>query len=196
MNPAQEPQGAERDAVIAQFCSITGASTSTVSQPITPHHHLNTFTDSLQAEGLLPSADWDLQAAVDLFFEEPEDQDMPPPTDSTASSSQTPATSGMGGARTLGGDGVPSRPVPTSSAAPSSSTARRQQPPQRGGIRTLRDMQGGDHAGHGHGDDDDDEDRPQDFFAGGEKSGLAVQNPNAGPNARDQVNSILDRARR
>ncbi|KAK3066802.1 hypothetical protein LTS18_001490 [Coniosporium uncinatum] len=55
---------------------------------------------------------------------------------------------------------------------------------------------GGAHAGHGHDDDDDDEDRPQDFFAGGEKSGLAVQNPNAGPSARDQVNSILDRARR
>jgi UBX domain-containing protein 1 len=57
-------------------------------------------------------------------------------------------------------------------------------------MRTLRDLQGDSHAEHGH-DDDDDED--QDFFAGGEKSGLAVQNPG---NPRDEIESILDRARR
>ena len=43
--------------------------------------------------------------------------------------------------------------------------------------------------------DDDDSDEDQDFFAGGEKSGLAVQNPGSS-NPRDQINSILDRARR
>jgi hypothetical protein len=59
-------------------------------------------------------------------------------------------------------------------------------------MATIRDLQGDSHAGHGH-DDDDDED--QDFFAGGEKSGLAVQNPGAG-NPRDQIESMLDRARR
>jgi len=69
------------------------------------------------------------------------------------------------------------------------------------GLRTLKDLQsgGGSAGGHGHahseGDDDgDDDDENQDFFAGGEKSGLAVQNPNAA-NPRDQINNILKRAR-
>jgi UBX domain-containing protein 1 len=67
------------------------------------------------------------------------------------------------------------------------------------GARTLRDLQssGGGH-GHAHDDDDDDDDHAddenQDFFAGGEKSGLAVQNPNQS-NPRDQINNILKRAR-
>lgn len=56
---------------------------------------------------------------------------------------------------------------------------------------------GGGH-GHAHGDDSDDDDEHddenQDFFTGGEKSGLAVQNPNAA-NPRDQINNILKRAR-
>lgn len=59
-------------------------------------------------------------------------------------------------------------------------------------MRTLRDLQGDSHGGHGHDDDDDDD---QDFFAGGEKSGLAVQNP-GNNNPRDQIESMLDRARR
>jgi UBX domain-containing protein 1 len=48
--------------------------------------------------------------------------------------------------------------------------------------------------GGGAGGDSDDSD-DQDFFAGGEKSGLAVQNPGNG-NAQDQINTLLDRARR
>lgn len=101
-----------------------------------------------------------------------------------------------GGGRTLGGSGVPSRPVASSSTEPTVSTSRSgpqraAAPVQRGvaGARTLRDIQGDSHAGHGHDDDDDEED----FFAGGEKSGLAVTNPN---NPRDQIESMLDRARR
>ena len=61
-------------------------------------------------------------------------------------------------------------------------------------MRTLRDLQGdggGRGHGHAHGDDDDDENE-QDFFAGGEKSGLAVQNPN---NAQDHIRNIIERAR-
>lgn len=66
------------------------------------------------------------------------------------------------------------------------------------GARTLRDLQSSASGpGHGHdtseGEDNGDEDG-QDFFAGGEKSGLAVQNPNQS-NPRDQINNILKRAR-
>jgi len=108
-----------------------------------------------------------------------------------------------GGGRTLDGTYVP----PPAGAAASSSSAQpsssRQPPQSRGvaGARTLKDIQSGGAAagGHGHahsdGDSDDqDDDENQDFFAGGEKSGLAVQNPNAG-NPRDHINNILKRAR-
>lgn len=98
-----------------------------------------------------------------------------------------------GGGRTLGGAYVP----PTASSSSASQPAAR--PPQRGvaGLRTLGDLQpsGGGH-GHGHAHDDDgsDDDENHDFFTGGEKSGLAVQNPNQS-NPRDQINNILRRAR-
>jgi UBX domain-containing protein 1 len=104
-----------------------------------------------------------------------------------------------GGGRTLDGAYVP----PPAGASSSSSTpkpAASKPPALRGvaGARTLRDLQssGGGH-GHAHDDDDDDDDKDdenQDFFAGGEKSGLAVQNPNQA-NPRDQINNILKRAR-
>ena len=107
-----------------------------------------------------------------------------------------------GGGRTLGGDGVASRYVPpsASTAAGGSSSSSRQAAPRGGGrgagMATLRDLQGGSLAGHGHShDDDDDDDENQDMFAGGEKSGLAVQNPNSN-NPQDQVDRMLQRARR
>lgn len=64
--------------------------------------------------------------------------------------------------------------------------------------------QGQGHAGHGHAhddeDDDDDEDyepgeEPRDLFAGGEKSGLAVQDPSNRNDPRKVVNDILKKAR-
>jgi UBX domain-containing protein 1 len=109
---------------------------------------------------------------------------------------EQPAGLVMGGGRTLAGTSVPS----ASSSAQPPPTSGAQRNTQRGGMRTLKDLQGdGAHEGHGHGHgDDDDSDEEQDFFAGGEKSGLAVQNPNANPSssARDHINSILERAKR
>ena len=114
-----------------------------------------------------------------------------------------PPPTGAGGGRTLGGSYVPSSQAPAAASSSSSASrpaAGRGQPTQRGvaGARTLRDLQssGGGH-GHAHDYDDGDEgpdEENQDFFAGGEKSGLAVQNPNQS-NPRDQINSILKRAR-
>ena len=60
------------------------------------------------------------------------------------------------------------------------------------------------HAGHGHAHDDDDDDddddyepgkEPRDLFAGGEKSGLAVQDPGNKNDPRKVVNDILKKAR-
>jgi UBX domain-containing protein 1 len=112
---------------------------------------------------------------------------------------EAPAGLVMGGGRTLAGGSAPTASS-SSSGQPASTgrSAAAPPPPPRGGLRTLKDLQGeGGHAGHGHANDDDDDSADdQDFFAGGEKSGLAVQNPNAGATPRDQINSILDRARR
>lgn len=110
-----------------------------------------------------------------------------------------PAQQVPGGGRTLDGTYVPPTAGASSSSSQQPSTSR--QPAQRG-LRTLKDLQSGGGGGHGHGHSDGDgdsnedsqDDENQDFFTGGEKSGLAVHNPNAA-NPRDQINNILKRAR-
>ncbi|KAH7012352.1 Cdc48-dependent protein degradation adaptor protein-like protein [Macrophomina phaseolina] len=120
-------------------------------------------------------------------------QDEPQQEDSSAPAQAPP---GYTGPRTLSGAPAPAAAQPGSSRS-SSGGRGPQRGGARGGLRTLRDIQNeGASQGHAHSHDDDDEEEDQDFFAGGEKSGLAVQNPNSGPSARDQINSILDRARR
>ncbi|KAI4621200.1 uncharacterized protein J4E87_006828 [Alternaria ethzedia] len=176
----------DQDALIAQLASLTGL-------------------DPATAERYLNASNGDLTLAASLFFDESAEQQddaSEPDVDMAGDESNTDAPSvpqGAGGGRTLGGAYVPS-PAPEASRSSSQPAAARGQPAQRGvaGARTLRDLQssGGGH-GHAHDDDDDDEnpdDENQDFFAGGEKSGLAVQNPNQS-NPRDQINNILKRAR-
>ena len=87
----------------------------------------------------------------------------------------------MGG-RTLGGSAVPA-----SSAAESSSSARPAAPKKK--FATLGDFASGGGGGGGDSSDGDDTD-DHDFFAGGEKSGLAVQNPD------DLKKKILEKAHR
>lgn len=63
-------------------------------------------------------------------------------------------------------------------------------------LGDLRGSAGPSHAGHGHDDDDDDEDyvpsddENQNLYAGGEKSGLAVENPD------DLKKKIIERAKK
>lgn len=65
-------------------------------------------------------------------------------------------------------------------------------------FATLGDLSGGGgagHAGHSHGDDDDDDDddfepsddENPDLYTGGEKSGLAVENPNTADKLRKKI---------
>lgn len=108
------------------------------------------------------------------------------------------------GPRTLDG-----RPAPEAASAPTtrSTTATA---PRRGGIATLGSLSGSNRPGPGHGhghahDDDDDEDsddgqdfhegEPRDLFAGGEKSGLAVQDPARRHDPRKMVDDILKKAK-
>ena len=89
------------------------------------------------------------------------------------------------GGRTLGGASFP-QPIPTTSSAPAPSSIKA---PQKK-FATLGDFQGGAHSGHGHDDEDDsDYDEKQDLFAGGEKSALAVKNP------EDLKKKIITRAK-
>jgi UBX domain-containing protein 1 len=67
-------------------------------------------------------------------------------------------------------------------------------------LDSLNQGSTGGHAGHGHDDDDDsddedymDDEQPRDLFAGGEKSGLAVQDPRRN-DPRSLVNDIIKKA--
>lgn len=80
------------------------------------------------------------------------------------------------GGRTLGGAAPP----------PSSESSVRKAPRKK--FATLGDLSAGDAGAHDHSDDDSDE--AQDMFAGGEKSGLAVQNPD------DIKQKIIEKAKR
>lgn len=91
--------------------------------------------------------------------------------------SEEPATSSTT-ARTLGG-----QPVEAPPTAKQSSSGRKSAPKK--GVATL-----GDYAtGHEESEDEDDTEN-QDFFAGGGKSGLAVQNPD------DVKRKIIEKAQR
>jgi UBX domain-containing protein 1 len=152
----------------------------------------------------LTLGDGNIETAIALYYDAQEDTNDTMPGDDEQQDMTPPQQQQAGGARTLAGEYVP--PAPTSTADEPSRAPASNRPAQRGvaGARTLRDLQGGGGGGHGpghghaHDDEDDDEDdqddEQQDFFAGGEKSGLAVQNPGQS-NPRDQINNILRRAR-
>jgi UBX domain-containing protein 1 len=98
------------------------------------------------------------------------------------------------GPRTLDG-----RPAPQYAAGSSSSAAKK--PQKRTGLATLSSLGGG----HSHDDSEEDEDYddeederrgPRDLFAGGEKSGLAVQDPaQRSSDPRRLINDIVAKAR-
>jgi UBX domain-containing protein 1 len=136
----------------------------------------------LQAQEYLSANEWDMEAAVTEFFAEQDEalQDM-----NTGGGRRLDAEGPSGtttGGRSLGGGAAPA----ASSAAPgSSSSARSAQPKKK--FATLGDFASG---GSGGNSSDEDDSVDQDFFAGGEKSGLAVQNPD------DLKKKILEKARR
>lgn len=95
------------------------------------------------------------------------------------------------GPRTLDGRPAP-QAIPTTS---SSSSSKR--PPKKKGLATLSSITGG-HA-HDHDDDNDEndgDDLHRDTYAGGEKSGLAVQDPNQRSDPRRMINDLLAKAKR
>ncbi|KAL8914564.1 MAG: hypothetical protein Q9172_007065 [Xanthocarpia lactea] len=162
---------------ISQFSNLTG-----VAPP--------------EARRYLESSQWDLEAAATEYYtsleeatvgDEPPSEPLPEPEETLPDGA--PANSG---GRTLAGGNVP-QPIPTISSMPDQSSSSSKAAPKKK-FATLGDLSGGGsgHAGHGHDDDSDDSDYDpkQDLFAGGEKSALAVQNPD------EMKKKILERARK
>lgn len=130
-----------------------------------------TGANASAAQTALSSANWNLEEAVALYFAAQE-----------------------GGDDGDDGEDEPASAPAQAASQPSSSTAgRRAGGGNGGGIRTLRDLQASASAG----DDDDEDQKKRDLFAGGEKSGLAVQNPgdNNGGRRPDHFQNILSQAR-
>ncbi|KAJ5689329.1 UBX domain-containing protein 1 [Penicillium macrosclerotiorum] len=152
---------ADHDEVVSQFCNMTG-------------------TRPAEAQEYLAANGWDMEAAVTEFFAEQDEalQDMNTGEGQRLGAEES--TGATGGGRSLGESdaGV------SSSAGPQSSSSRRAAPKKK--FATLGDFA----SGSGGDSSSDDGDMDQDFFAGGEKSGLAVQNPD------DLKRKILEKARR
>ena len=160
-----------KEELVAQFIDMTSASPQDVhacSQTIALGHIL---TRQLQAQQYLANSSWDLSSAVTEFYNPPEEGEQA----SQSTSASRPE--------------VP-QPIPTTSSAgpPPAPIVK----PKK--FATLGDLSGsstGGHAGHNHDDDEDDEeDDDPNLYAGGEKSGLAVENPD------DLKRKIIERAKR
>ena len=157
------------------------------------------MTDILQAQQFLLANQWDLPGAAAEYYTSQEEGIAG--AQEGGEDPQEPEA--YTGPRTLDG-----RPAPAAIPTAESSSRAAAAPPRRGGIATLGSLNQGATGGHGHGhghahDDDDDSDdsdfnpdkQPRDLFAGGEKSGLAVQDPARDSNPKKVVNDILKKAR-
>jgi UBX domain-containing protein 1 len=144
-----------------------------------------------QATQYLSANNWELDAAAASLMADAEE------AEDDANTEAGPATSSAAppeytGPRTLDG-----RPAPGYSTSSVSSAKKAQ--PKKKGLATLSSLASGH--GHDHDDDDSDDDDddpkgPRDTYAGGEKSGIAVQDPNSNKsNAQRILDDLLAQAR-
>ncbi|GJN85576.1 hypothetical protein PLIIFM63780_009144 [Purpureocillium lilacinum] len=157
----------DKQKLVKDFCSATAATEDVAVQYLDAHH-------------------WDYVSAVNSYFADDDDKDI-----AGASAAAEPAYTGP---RTLDG-----RPAPQSYQRSARGAASQ---PKRKGVATLGSLGGS--SSHHHDDDDEDDDDYSDgdddgrgnLFAGGEKSGLAVQDPKQeGSGSRGIINDILAKAR-
>jgi UBX domain-containing protein 1 len=165
---------ADHEGQVVEFAGLSGASPEEARQYLEAHN-------------------WDLAEASNAWFRDAEEDSR----DTSTAPAPAPVPDNYTGPRTLDG-----RPAPE--AARSSSQATRKSAPsqqRKTGIATLGSIGSSSHQ-HDHGNDDDDDSDPEDddgrgnLFAGGEKSGLAVQDPHqqeAGP--KKIISDILAKAR-
>ncbi|KAL2136214.1 hypothetical protein VTI74DRAFT_4844 [Chaetomium olivicolor] len=160
---------ADHDTLISNFCELTGASTQ-------------------QATEYLSASKWDIDSAVTSYYTDMDEGEQP----------QAPDTGAVPGPEYTGPRTLDGRPAPEYATTGASSSSKK--PAKRTGLATLASLGGGqdhDESEDDEGDDDDDERRgPRDLFAGGEKSGLAVQDPaQRGNDPRKLINDILAKAK-
>ena len=168
-------------------------------------------TDSVfTASFFLESAGGDVQTALSSFYES---DAAGAPESQTTSAADTPSLpDSYTGPRTLSGQPAP-QAASASASAPrtgrgsgsgsgsgSSTPARTGAPGRSGGIATLRDLQSSSDPRE-HDDDDDQQggsDDPFNFYTGGARSALSVENPEAQARRNvpggDLVNEILKKA--
>ncbi|KAK3903653.1 UBX domain-containing protein 1 [Staphylotrichum tortipilum] len=162
---------ADHDTLISNFCELTSASAQQATEYLTASH-------------------WDIDSAVASYFTDLEEGDQAPASGASAAAPEPAYT----GPRTLDG-----RPAPQYAAQSASSSSKK--PQKRTGLATLSSLGGGqthdDSEDDDDYDDDDDERRgPRDLFAGGEKSGLAVQDPaQRSSDPRKVINDLMAKAR-
>lgn len=148
------------DDQVQQFSSITGAPPRLATQ-------------YLAANG------GNLPLALGNYYAAQEDNTEDPVNDSDYVDDAEPSSRPAAGGRRLDD---PSDPKPATAATSSASSSK---PKSQKKFATLNDYNSS-----GKNDDDDDDDEKQDLFAGGEKSGLAVHNPD------DLKKRILEKAQK
>ncbi|KAI1271098.1 hypothetical protein F5Y07DRAFT_36348 [Xylaria sp. FL0933] len=158
--------GIDHDALTSQFVSTTGASVE-------------------QATQYLTASNWDVMVAAESYFAD-EDEAMGGGGSGTGAASSSAAPPDYTGPRTLDGRPAP-QAIPTTSSASSS-----KRPQKKKGLATLSSYADNDNDDD---DDDDDDGAHRDTYAGGEKSGLAVQDPNQRADPRRIINDLLSKAK-
>ncbi|CAG9979548.1 unnamed protein product [Clonostachys byssicola] len=163
----------DREQQVAQFVEMTGA---------TPE----------QAVQYLGAHSWDIMTACNSYYQDEDEGRAEGQGESTTEAVNTNYT----GPRTLDG-----RPAPQ--AASSRSAQKSTAQPKKRGIATLGSLGSSHHQHDDHDDDsdedfddDDDDDGRGNLFAGGEKSGLAVQDPKQEGGSKKLINDILAKAKK
>ncbi|PNP57117.1 hypothetical protein THARTR1_02959 [Trichoderma harzianum] len=160
----------DHDEMVRDFVAMSGASAELATQ-------------------YLESNDWDMLSACNSFFHDEDERNDERRRQQAADGTLEQYS----GPRTLDG-----RPAPQEDF--SSLASRKTSQQKKKGIATLGSI-GSSSAAH-HDDDDDDEEDEEDeddgrgnLFAGGEKSGLAVQDPRQEGGSRKIINDILAKAK-
>ncbi|UKZ72635.1 hypothetical protein TrVFT333_000268 [Trichoderma virens FT-333] len=160
----------DHDEMVRDFVTMSGASVELATQ-------------------YLESNDWDMLSACNSFFHDEDERNDERRRQQAADGTLEQYS----GPRTLDG-----RPAPQEDFSSLASRKANQQ--KKKGIATLGSI-GSSSAAH-HDDDDDDEDDEEDeddgrgnLFAGGEKSGLAVQDPRQEGGSRKIISDILAKAK-
>ncbi|KAL5573426.1 hypothetical protein UlMin_023023 [Ulmus minor] len=174
MEPEAQESNSQREALINSFLEIAPSSRE-------------------EASFFLESHNWDLDAAVSTFLDNDAALpavavDAPNPIPPAQSPDYSPSHSPS---RSRSPSPAPSRqPYPLRSRRPAGGNNKkgdkRASGSRQGGIRTLSDLNRAPKDGSGS-----DSDEPQEYYTGGEKSGMLVQDPTRG----HDVDAIFDQAK-